>query len=90
MESIYGRNKSSRRVNKIYGSWNGYSVFISGNYDFGFATSSKTNSKIFSRKKENEPLATWRPQATTTTTSDEKDVVAAITAAIIHYNNQKG
>jgi len=30
----------------------------------------------------------WKPK--TTDTSDDKDTTAAITAAIIHYNNQKG
>ncbi len=39
-------------------------------------------------EKPKEELSQWKPQATNTT--DEKDTIAAITAAIIHYNNQKG
>lgn len=37
---------------------------------------------------EKEKVATWKPQKTAP--SDDKDTTAAITAAIIHYNNQKG
>jgi len=39
-------------------------------------------------EKPKEALSQWKPQ--TTNSTDEKDTVAAITAAIIHYNNQKG
>ena len=39
-------------------------------------------------EKPKEELSQWKPQSKNTT--DEKDTIAAITAAIIHYNNQKG
>lgn len=42
----------------------------------------------FLPQKPKEELSQWKPQ--TTNDTDEKDTVAAITAAIIHYNNQKG
>ena len=38
--------------------------------------------------KPKEVSSEWKPKATDA--SDEKDTIAAITAAIIHYNNQKG
>jgi Na+-transporting methylmalonyl-CoA/oxaloacetate decarboxylase gamma subunit len=39
-------------------------------------------------EKPKEELSQWKPQ--TTNNTDDKDTIAAITAAIIHYNNQKG
>jgi len=42
----------------------------------------------FFPEKPKEELSQWKPQNTNNT--DEKDTIAAITAAIIHYNNQKG
>jgi len=38
--------------------------------------------------KPKEELSQWKPQ--TTNDTDNKDTIAAISAAIIHYNNQKG
>ena len=42
--------------------------------------------KFFPVKEKEVP--SWKPQ--NTTKSDDKDTIAAISAAIIHYNNQKG
>lgn len=44
----------------------------------------------FFPEKPKENLSEWKPQSVQNNVSDEKDTVAAITAAIIHYNNQKG
>jgi oxaloacetate decarboxylase gamma subunit len=38
--------------------------------------------------KEKEKVSSWKPQ--NASNSDDRDTTAAITAAIIHYNNQKG
>ena len=35
-------------------------------------------------------VSEWKPQAVQSSISDDKDVTAAITAAITHYNKQKG
>lgn len=40
-------------------------------------------------QKTKDKVAQWKPQ-TTNNTDEDKDKIAAITAAIIHYNNQKG
>jgi len=42
----------------------------------------------FLPQKPKEEHSQWKPQSANDT--DDKDTVAAITAAIIHYNNQKG
>ena len=42
----------------------------------------------FFPEKPKEELSQWKPQVIGK--SDEKDTIAAISAAIIHYNNQKG
>ena len=39
-------------------------------------------------EKPKEELSQWKPQIVSN--NDEKDTIAAISAAIIHYNNQKG
>ena len=39
-------------------------------------------------EKPKEELSQWKPQIVRN--NDEKDTIAAISAAIIHYNNQKG
>jgi len=43
--------------------------------------------KFFPEKKDEVPA--WQPKQNKTA-SDDKDTIAAISAAIIHYNNQKG
>jgi len=40
-------------------------------------------------QKPKDVLAQWKPQKTNNI-DDDKNTIAAITAAIIHYNNQKG
>jgi len=55
---------------------------------FALKLQAKLIAKFFPEKKEEVP--SWKPQTTVNNTSDDKDTVAAITAAIIHYNNQKG
>ncbi|MEA3384077.1 MAG: OadG family protein [Campylobacterota bacterium] len=42
----------------------------------------------FFPEKPKEASSEWKPQATNA--NDDKDTIAAITAAVIHYNNQKG
>jgi oxaloacetate decarboxylase gamma subunit len=39
--------------------------------------------------KEQEKVSSWKPQNNPVST-DDSDTTAAITAAIIHYNNNKG
>jgi oxaloacetate decarboxylase gamma subunit len=39
--------------------------------------------------EEKEKVSSWKPQNNPVTV-DDRDTTAAITAAIIHYNNQKG
>jgi len=39
--------------------------------------------------KEKEKVNSWKPQ-NSSVEQDDRDTTAAITAAIIHYNNQKG
>lgn len=38
--------------------------------------------------EEKEKVSSWKPK--NTVANDDRDTTAAITAAIIHYNNQKG
>ncbi len=54
---------------------------------FALKAQAKLIAKFFPEKPKEE-LSQWKPQ--TTNNTDEKDTIAAITAAIIHYNNQKG
>ena len=42
----------------------------------------------FFPEKEKEKVCSWKPE--NTVSIDDKNTTAAITAAIIHYNNQKG
>jgi len=42
----------------------------------------------FLPEQPKEELSQWKPQ--TSNNTDDKDTIAAISAAIIHYNNQKG
>jgi len=53
---------------------------------FALKLQAKLIAKYFPLKEKEVP--SWKPQ--NTTTSDDKDTIAAISAAIIHYNNQKG
>ena len=39
--------------------------------------------------EEKEKVGSWKPQKNSVSV-DDRDTTAAITAAIIHYNNQKG
>ena len=39
--------------------------------------------------EEKEKVSSWKPQ-NNSVIEDDRDTTAAITAAIIHYNNQKG
>jgi oxaloacetate decarboxylase gamma subunit len=48
----------------------------------------KLIAKFFPEK--DEVSSEWKPQSIQNSVSDDKDTVAAITAAIIHYNKQKG
>lgn len=45
-------------------------------------------SKFFP-EKEKDKVSSWKPQ-NSPAPADDKDTIAAITAAIVHYNNQKG
>jgi len=56
---------------------------------FALKLQAKLIEKFFP-EKQTENLSEWKPQSVQNNVSDEKDTVAAITAAIIHYNNQKG
>ncbi len=53
---------------------------------FALKLQAKLIAKYFPLKEKEVP--SWKPQ--NTTASDDKDTIAAISAAIIHYNNQKG
>ena len=44
--------------------------------------------KKFFPLEEKEKISSWKPENAVET--DDRDTTAAITAAIIHYNNQKG
>lgn len=55
---------------------------------FALKLQAKLIEKYFPEKQK-ENLSEWKPQSIQNNVSDEKDTVAAITAAIIHYNNQK-
>ena len=50
----------------------------------------KLIAKYFPEKPKEETPSQWKPQSVKSSTTDDKDTVAAITAAIMHYNNQKG
>ena len=54
---------------------------------FALKTQARLIAKFFPIKPK-DVSNEWKPQATEV--SDDKDTVAAITAAIMHYNNQKG
>ncbi|MEA3513025.1 MAG: OadG family transporter subunit [Campylobacterota bacterium] len=53
---------------------------------FALKAQAKLIAKFFPEKPK-EDSSQWKPEVVQ---NDEKDTVAAITAAIIHYNNQKG
>ncbi|MEA2049876.1 MAG: OadG family protein [Campylobacterota bacterium] len=53
---------------------------------FALKAQAKLIAKFFPDKPK-DVSSEWKPQATNV--DDDKDTVAAITAAIIHYNNQK-
>lgn len=44
----------------------------------------------FFPEKPKDTSSEWKPQTVQSSSSDDKDVTAAITAAIMHYNKQKG
>lgn len=44
----------------------------------------------FFPEKETDASSEWKPQTVQSSSTDDKDVTAAITAAIMHYNKQKG
>jgi len=48
----------------------------------------KLIAKFFPEKPKE--VSEWKPQTVQSSSSDDKDVTAAITAAIMHYNKQKG
>jgi oxaloacetate decarboxylase (Na+ extruding) subunit gamma len=55
---------------------------------FALKLQAKLIEKYFPEKQKDN-VSEWKPQSIQNNVSDEKDTVAAITAAIIHYNNQK-
>ncbi len=55
---------------------------------FALKLQAKLIEKYFPEKQKDN-LSEWKPQSIQNNVSDDKDTVAAITAAIIHYNNQK-
>lgn len=54
---------------------------------FALKTQAVLIAKFLPEKPKEEP-SQWKPQVSKNT--DDTDTIAAITAAIIHYNNQKG
>ena len=52
----------------------------------------KLQAKLIAKYFPEKPAETseWKPQAVQSSATDDKDVTAAITAAIMHYNKQKG
>ncbi len=56
---------------------------------FALKLQAKLITKYFPDEQK-ESLSEWKPQSIQSSTSDDKDITAAITAAIIHYNKQKG
>jgi len=52
----------------------------------------KAQAKIIAKYFPEKPKETseWKPQTVQSSSTDDKDITAAITAAIMHYNKQKG
>jgi len=52
----------------------------------------KLQTKIIAKYFPEKPkeVSEWKPQTVQSSSTDDKDVTAAITAAIMHFNKQKG
>ena len=52
----------------------------------------KIQAKVIAKYFPEKPkeVSEWKPQTVQSSSTDDKDITAAITAAIMHYNKQKG